>query len=138
MTFYEKNETYSRALLQWSRAAEQGYSIARVKVGDYYFYGLGTKVNYEMAALQYRLASDKQANAQAMFNLGYMHEQGFGLKKVKWLFQRKNLSSISIYFPGEKSKTLMEIQVGDYLKSEKKNRLYFKEITIFFYKSPIS
>ena len=81
--FFDKNETYSRALLQWSRAAEQGYAIARVKVGDYYFYGLGTKVNYEMAALQYRLASDKQANAQAMFNLGYMHEQGFGLKKVR-------------------------------------------------------
>ena len=82
VSFFDKNETYSRALLQWSRAAEQGYSIARVKVGDYHFYGHGTKVNYEVAALQYRLASDKQANAQAMFNLGYMHEQGFGLKRV--------------------------------------------------------
>jgi len=39
-------------------------------------------VNYEVAALQYRLASDRQGNAQALFNLGYMHEQGFGLKKV--------------------------------------------------------
>ena len=60
-----------------------GYAIARVKVGDYHYYGLGTKVDYEAAALNYRLASDQQANPQAMFNLGYMHEQGFGLKKVR-------------------------------------------------------
>ncbi|XP_066910359.1 protein sel-1 homolog 1-like isoform X2 [Clytia hemisphaerica] len=101
--FFDKNETYSRALLQWSRAAEQGYAIARVKVGDYYFYGLGTKVNYEMAALQYRLASDKQANAQAMFNLGFMHEQGFGLKKdihlAKRFYDMAAEASVDAQFP---------------------------------------
>lgn len=60
----------------------KGYTVARVKVGDYHFYGLGTPVDYEIAALHYRLASEQQNNAQAMFNLGYMHEQGLGLKKV--------------------------------------------------------
>ena len=59
-----------------------GYTVARVKVGDYHFYGWGTPVDYEIAALHYRLASEQQNNAQAMFNLGYMHEQGLGLKKV--------------------------------------------------------
>ncbi len=59
-----------------------GYTVARVKVGDYHYYGLGTEVDYELAALHYRLASEQQSNAQAMFNLGYMHEQGLGLKKV--------------------------------------------------------
>ena len=59
--------------------------MARVKVGDYHFYGLGTVVDYEIAALHYRLASEQQNNAQAMFNLGYMHEQGLGLKKVNIL-----------------------------------------------------
>ena len=53
-----------------------------MKVGDYHFYGWGTAVDYEIAALHYRLASEQQNNAQAMFNLGYMHEQGLGLKKV--------------------------------------------------------
>ena len=62
-----------------------GYTVARVKVGDYHFYGLGTTVDYEIAALHYRLASEQQNNAQAMFNLGYMHEQGLGLKKVNFL-----------------------------------------------------
>ena len=48
--------------------------MARVKLGDYY-YGQGTEVNYEAAAGQYRIASDKQSSAQAMFNLAYMYEQ---------------------------------------------------------------
>ncbi len=59
-----------------------GYSEARVKLGDYYYYGYGTQVSYEAAAGQYRMASDKQSSAQAMFNLGYMYEQGLGLQKV--------------------------------------------------------
>lgn len=57
--------------------------MARVKLGDYHYYGYGTSVDYETAAAHYRLASEQQHNAQAMFNLGYMHEQGLGLKQVK-------------------------------------------------------
>lgn len=53
-----------------------------MKLGDYYYYGLGTPVNYEQAIQEYRLASDVQRNAQAMFNLAYMHEQGLGFKQV--------------------------------------------------------
>ena len=60
-----------------------GYAVARVKLGDYYYYGQGTKVNYEAAASQYRMASDKLANPQAMFNLGYMYELGLGLEQVR-------------------------------------------------------
>ena len=59
-----------------------GYAMARVKLGDYYYYGQGTEVNYEAAASQYRIASDKQSSAQAMYNLAYMYQQGYGLKKV--------------------------------------------------------
>jgi SEL1 protein len=53
-------------------------------MGDYHYYGYGTKVDYESAAGQYRLASEQQHNAQAMFNLGYMHEQGLGLRQVSY------------------------------------------------------
>ena len=59
-----------------------GYTYARVKVGDYHFYGQGTELDYEAAASHYRLASEQQHNAQAMFNLAYMHEQGLGMKQV--------------------------------------------------------
>ena len=62
-----------------------GYVMARVKLGDYYYYGQGTDINYEAAASQYRIASDKQSSALAMFNLAYMYQQGYGLEKVRIL-----------------------------------------------------
>ncbi|KAJ8977951.1 hypothetical protein NQ317_008142 [Molorchus minor] len=83
-----KQEALTRALLYWGRAAAQGYSAAQVKLGDYYYYGLGTSVDYETAATHYRLASDQQHNAQAMFNLGYMHEQGLGMSRDMHLAKR--------------------------------------------------
>lgn len=60
----------------------------KVKLGDYHYYGLGTSVDYEMAASHYRLASEQQHNAQAMFNLGYMHEQGLGMQRDVHLAKR--------------------------------------------------
>lgn len=60
----------------------QGYTVARIKLGDYHFYGFGTDVDYETAFIHYRLASEQQHSAQAMFNLGYMHEKGLGIKQV--------------------------------------------------------
>lgn len=79
---FSENETYPRALLHWTRAAAQGYTVARIKLGDYHFYGYGTDVDYETAVIHYRLASEQQHSAQAMFNLGYMHEKGLGIKQV--------------------------------------------------------
>uniref|UniRef100_A0A4W4FJR6 SEL1L adaptor subunit of ERAD E3 ubiquitin ligase n=1 Tax=Electrophorus electricus TaxID=8005 RepID=A0A4W4FJR6_ELEEL len=82
------NETYPRALLHWTRAAAQGYTVARIKLGDYHFYGYGTDVDYESAVIHYRLASEQQHSAQAMFNLGYMHEKGLGIKQDIHLAKR--------------------------------------------------
>ncbi|KAL8572082.1 hypothetical protein ACOMHN_026707 [Nucella lapillus] len=82
------DETFQRALLMYSRAAAQGSTVARLKMGDYHYYGYGTEVDYESAATHYRLASEQQHNAQAMFNLGYMHEQGLGLKQDVHLAKR--------------------------------------------------
>ena len=59
-----------------------GYPIARVKIGDYHYYGYGTEIDYETAAVHYRMASEQLNNPQAMFNLGYMHERGLGMKQV--------------------------------------------------------
>ena len=85
---FPDEETHSRALMYWGRAAGQGYSVARVKLGDHYYYGWGTSVDFEAAAAHYRLASEQQRNAQAMFNLGYMHEQGQGLNQDMHLAKR--------------------------------------------------
>lgn len=51
-------------------------------MGDYYYYGKGTVVNYHTAASHYRIASEQQSIARAMFNLGYMYEEGIGLEQV--------------------------------------------------------
>ncbi|XP_018580536.1 protein sel-1 homolog 1-like isoform X2 [Scleropages formosus] len=87
-TIFSENETYPRALLHWNRAAAQGYTVARIKLGDYHFYGRGTDVDYETAVIHYRLASEQQHSAQAMFNLGYMHEKGLGIKQDIHLAKR--------------------------------------------------
>jgi SEL1 protein len=79
---FVQSEVSKRALLHWQRSANQGYGLARVKLGDYHYYGWGTPVDYEMAATHYKIAAEQQHSAQAMFNLGYMHEQGLGIKKV--------------------------------------------------------
>lgn len=62
--------------------------MARIKLGDYHFYGFGTDVDYETAFIHYRLASEQQHSAQAMFNLGYMHEKGLGIKQVSMASRR--------------------------------------------------
>lgn len=85
---FNDTERWIRALQLWGRAASQSYSAARVKLGDYHYYGLGTKVDYEAAAHHYRIASEQQHNAQATFNLGYMHSLGLGLAKDPHLAKR--------------------------------------------------
>ena len=70
--------------------------MARVKLGDYYYYGQGTGINYEAAASQYRIASDKQSSALAMFNLAYMYQQGYGLEKVRILLEHECMCTICV------------------------------------------
>ncbi|XP_067845672.1 protein sel-1 homolog 1-like [Heptranchias perlo] len=83
-----KTDCYHMALIYWNRAAAQGYSYARIKLGDYYYYGYGTKADYETAAIHYRLAAEQQRSAQAMFNLAYMYEHGLGLEQDLHLAKR--------------------------------------------------
>ncbi|VVC32008.1 Sel1-like repeat [Cinara cedri] len=83
-----EKERYVRAMMYWSRSAAQGYASAQLKLGDYHYYGLGTKVDFELAANHYRQASEQHHNAQAMFNLGYMHEMGLGMEQDIHLAKR--------------------------------------------------
>ncbi|XP_048259594.1 protein sel-1 homolog 1-like isoform X3 [Haliotis rufescens] len=85
---FEDFEVHQRALLQYTRAASQGSTWARVRMGDYHYYGFGTDIDYESAANHYRVASEQQHSAQAMFNLGYMHERGLGLRQDVHLAKR--------------------------------------------------
>lgn len=83
----EQDSAYDRALVYWKRAANQGDAYARVKAGDYYYYGLDSKVDYEMAAQLYLIA-EGVFHPQAAFNLGYMYENGLGVSKDHLLAKR--------------------------------------------------
>eukprot|EP01147_Barroeca_monosierra_P000502 gene502-3828_t len=80
-------DTYRQALHNWRRSAEQGQMPSRVKVGDYFYYGLGVEIDPEMAASQYRLAAEAN-HPQAVFNLGVMHHYGDGLDRDLHLAKR--------------------------------------------------
>nr|XP_028578096.1 protein sel-1 homolog 2 isoform X4 [Podarcis muralis] len=82
-----QEQIYPLALLLWKRAANQGNIFARVKTGDYHFYGFGIKRDYLTAAVHYNLAANQQS-AQAMFNLAYMYEYGLGIPKDIHLARR--------------------------------------------------
>ena len=100
---FDRPGTYGRAFKYWRRSAEQGYSVARVKLGDYHYYGQGTETNLEQAADEYRIAGEEKHNAQAWFNLAYMHEQGLGLKRdlhlAKRYYDLADKSSIDAHVP---------------------------------------
>ncbi|XP_038607460.1 protein sel-1 homolog 2 isoform X2 [Tachyglossus aculeatus] len=113
-----EDQMYPLALLLWNRAAVQGNAHARVKIGDYYFYGYGTKKDYLTAATHYGIAADKHHSAQAMFNLGYMYEHGLGVTKDIHLARKLyNLAaksnpdaSVPVFF------ALMKLEAVDFLR----------------------
>lgn len=79
------NDTAKLALTQWTRSAAQHNVDALVKVGDYYYHGLGVSEDserLEKAARYYQSAADTQLSALAMWNLGWMYENGVGLPQV--------------------------------------------------------
>lgn len=81
------NETARIALTHWSRSAAQRNVDALVKVADYYFYGLGVdneseSTRWEKAASYYHSAASTQVSAVAMWDLGWMYENGIGVSQV--------------------------------------------------------
>ncbi|KIY68091.1 HCP-like protein [Cylindrobasidium torrendii FP15055 ss-10] len=91
--FTPSNDTAQLALTQWTRAAAQKNIDALVKVGDYYYHNLGVaelsdKQRYEKAASYYQSAADTQLSALAMWNLGWMYENGIGVPQDFHLAKR--------------------------------------------------
>jgi SEL1 protein len=87
--FFPSNDTARLALTQWTRSAAQNNVDALVKVGDYYYHGLGVpdepeNVRWEKAAGYYQSAADTQVSALAMWNLGWMYEHGYGVLQVRF------------------------------------------------------
>jgi SEL1 protein len=80
------------ALTYWTRSAAQRNVDAMVKIGDYHYYGIGlegeesredVQVRNEKAAGYYQTAVDTQLSALAMWNMGWMYENGVGVPQVR-------------------------------------------------------
>lgn len=76
------------ALVYWTRSSRQSNVDSLVKMGDYYFYGIGAELDIAKAVQCYTGASDYSQSAQALFNLGWMHENGIGLNQDFHLAKR--------------------------------------------------
>jgi SEL1 protein len=76
------------ALIYWTRSAKQSNIDSMVKMGDYYLKGVGTVADTDKAAACYNAASEFHQSAQALFNLGWMHENGVGLTQDFHLAKR--------------------------------------------------
>ncbi len=76
------------ALIYWTRSAKQSNIDSLVKMGDYYLGGWGTKLDKERAATCYQAAAEFQQSAQALWNLGWMHENGIGVQQDFHLAKR--------------------------------------------------
>ncbi|XP_010416167.1 PREDICTED: ERAD-associated E3 ubiquitin-protein ligase component HRD3A-like [Camelina sativa] len=76
--FCMDKERHERAHDLWLRASKQGNDYAALLVGDAYYYGRGKERDFVRATEAYMYATSL-SNAQAMFNLGYMHEYGQGI-----------------------------------------------------------
>ena len=79
------------ALIYWTRSAKQQNIDSLVKMGDYYLLGLGSEQSTpdaSKAAACYQAAADTQQSAQALWNLGWMHENGVGIDQDFHLAKR--------------------------------------------------
>ncbi|TEA22516.1 Protein sel-1-like protein 1 [Colletotrichum sidae] len=76
------------ALMYWTRSSRQSNVDSQVKMGDYYFFGIGSEPEVNKAVQCYTGASDYSQSAQALWNLGWMHENGIGLTQDFHLAKR--------------------------------------------------
>jgi len=82
-----KQEAIGLSVKYYTRAAEQGNEHAHLRLGDYYYFGVGNlTVDFNKAVSFYRYVSN--IKAQAHFNMGYMHQYGEGVKKDIYLAKR--------------------------------------------------
>lgn len=102
------------ALINWKRAAQQGSVEAKIRVGDFYYYGQGLEVDYERAAGLYTEA-EQLNSAQAMYNLGYMHERGEGIAKdlhlAKRFYDRAIVTSEEAHLPASLALLLLGVKL---------------------------
>ena len=70
-----------RSLHFYQLAGQQGHVESLLKIGDYFFYDQSNKEFNLRLALQYYNRANKLNSSQAKYNLGYMYQYGYGVKR---------------------------------------------------------
>jgi TPR repeat protein len=86
----------------FTRAAENGDADAQYELGDCYYYGSGTDIDYAKAVKWYTKAA-KSGDADAQYQLGVCYENGLGVDKdeyvaFKWYEQAANSDHIDAQY----------------------------------------
>ncbi|KTW28806.1 hypothetical protein T552_01436 [Pneumocystis carinii B80] len=76
------------SLIYYTRAAKQNNVDAMVRIGDYYLEGIGTKADSSKAIKCFMSAADTGVSALAIWNLGWMYENGIGIQQDFHLAKR--------------------------------------------------
>lgn len=91
------------ALIYWARSAKQSNIDSMVKMGDYHLEGLGTNPDPEKAVACYQAAAETMQSAQALWNLGWMHENGIGVEQdfhlAKRMYDQALETNLEAYLP---------------------------------------
>ncbi|KAH8926050.1 HCP-like protein [Atractiella rhizophila] len=100
-----ENSSDRLAMSYWTRSAGQDNVDALVKMGDYYYAGVGNggEPQYEQAAACYQSAAATSLSALALWNLGWMHENGLGVAKdfhlAKRYYDLATITNMEASFP---------------------------------------
>ena len=84
----EDGDRLRRMLHYHGLAADQGNVKSLLQIGDAYYYGKGVDAPDKNKSAAVYLQASQHRSAQAMFNLGMMHEHGVGLPKDLHLAKR--------------------------------------------------
>ena len=84
----EEGDRLRRMLHYHGLAADQGNVKSLLQIGDAYYYGKGVDAPDKNKSAAVYLQASQHRSAQAMFNLGMMHEHGVGLPKDLHLAKR--------------------------------------------------
>lgn len=102
------------SLIYWTRSAKQSNIDSMVKMGDYYLGGYGVDADMERAATCYQTAADSLQSAQALWNLGWIHENGLGVDQdfhlAKRFYDQALETNQESYFPVKLSLAKLRIR----------------------------
>ncbi|KAN0034261.1 hypothetical protein ACTFIV_000754 [Dictyostelium citrinum] len=84
---FNKDFWDQQAFRYYDYSAEQLNPLSRIKIGDFFYYGIGVEKSLELAAESYKQAA-AVSQPMALFNLGYLYQWGEGVPQDFYLAKR--------------------------------------------------